>query len=85
MMDNLNTLKKLVSTLRIISISIGLDCRDPPGLANSYVRFVNFSKIYFSNLINELAFKEDFRVVPKAHSHINITLKMIARSKDTYN
>jgi hypothetical protein len=30
-MDNLDTLQKLVSTLRTfsISISIGLDCRDP--------------------------------------------------------
>jgi hypothetical protein len=27
--ENLDTLKKLVSTLRTISISIGLDCRDP--------------------------------------------------------
>ncbi len=33
-MDNLDTLKKLVSTLRtfLFSIFIGLDCRDPPGL-----------------------------------------------------
>jgi hypothetical protein len=33
-MDNLDTLKKLVSTRRTFSISIstGLDCRDPQGL-----------------------------------------------------
>ncbi len=32
-MDNLDTLKKLISTRRTfsISISIGLDCRDPQG------------------------------------------------------
>ncbi len=39
-MDNLDTLKKLVSTRRTFSISTGLDCRDHQG----YLIFISFAE-----------------------------------------
>jgi hypothetical protein len=45
MMDNLDGFQKLVSTRRtfFISISIGLDCRDPQPYKYPFLKFENFS------------------------------------------
>ena len=40
-MDNLDTLKKLVSTRRTFSISTGLDCWDPQGYLFNILQIVN--------------------------------------------